>query len=142
MMSSPFSAPQSPGHGRNQSLSALPSTLIASSEPMIHVRANSKVGGPLTSNTFAPEFIRVEALAGRSQLVNGIEGENDFLGRRYVWVPDRQVAFVRGWVVEEVEGGRLLVQCEDETVSLTNPTLRSPANGGPAAKGSRFRKRG
>ena len=125
MMSSPLSTPQSSGHGRNQSLSALPSTLSASNGPKIRARTNSKAGGPLTSNTFAPEFIKVEALAGRSQFVNGIEGENDFSGRRYVWVRDRQVAFVRGWVVEEVEGGGLLVQCEDETVSLMNLTSRS-----------------
>lgn len=51
--------------------------------------------------------------------VKGIEGENDFSGKRYVWVRDAQAAFVRGWVVEELEGSRLLVQCDDGSVSTT-----------------------
>lgn len=45
--------------------------------------------------------------------VKGIEGENDFSGKRYVWVKDPQTGFVRGWVVEDLEGNRLLVQCDD-----------------------------
>lgn len=55
----------------------------------------------------------------RSQdTVKGIEGENDFSGKRYVWVKDPQAAFVRGWIVEELDGNRLLVQCDDGTVSI------------------------
>jgi myosin heavy chain 9/10/11/14 len=50
-------------------------------------------------------------------IVNGIEGENDFSGRRYVWLKDPQAAFVKGWVVEELPGNRLLVQCDDGSVS-------------------------
>lgn len=48
--------------------------------------------------------------------VKGIEGENDFSGKRYVWLKDPQSAFVKGWVVEEKEGNQLLVQCDDGTV--------------------------
>ena len=44
-----------------------------------------------------------------------VEGENDFSGKRYVWLHDPKNAFVRGWVVEEVPGGKLLVQCDDGT---------------------------
>jgi len=53
--------------------------------------------------------------------VKGIEGENDFSGKRYVWLKDPQTAFVRGWVVEELEGNRILVQCDDGSVSRTVP---------------------
>lgn len=49
--------------------------------------------------------------------VKGIEGENDFSGKRYVWLKDPESAFVKGWVVEELEGNKLLVQCDDGTVS-------------------------
>lgn len=49
--------------------------------------------------------------------MNSIEGENDFSGRRYVWIKDPTTAFVKGWVVEELEGGSLLVQCDDGSVS-------------------------
>jgi myosin protein heavy chain len=42
-----------------------------------------------------------------------VEGENDFSGKRYVWLRDPTTAFVRGWVVEDLPGGRLLVQCDN-----------------------------
>ena len=51
--------------------------------------------------------------------MKGIEGENDFSGKRYVWVRDSEVAFVRGWVMEEIEGDRMLVQCDDGSVGLS-----------------------
>ena len=44
-----------------------------------------------------------------------MEGENDFSGKRYVWLHDPKNAFVRGWVVEELPSGKLLVQCDDGT---------------------------
>jgi myosin protein heavy chain len=52
--------------------------------------------------------------------VERIEGENDFSGKRYVWLRDSAQAFVRGWVVEELEGDKLLVQCDDGSVRKTN----------------------
>ena len=48
--------------------------------------------------------------------IRGIEGENDFSGKRYLWLRDPQSAFVRGWVVEELGGDRLLVQCDNGSV--------------------------
>lgn len=45
-----------------------------------------------------------------------MEGDNDFSGKRYVWLKDPEKAFVRGQVIEECEGGVLLVQCEDGSV--------------------------
>jgi myosin protein heavy chain len=52
-----------------------------------------------------------------TDIVKGIEGENDFSGRKYVWLRDQQTAFVKGWVVEELGGNKLLVQCDDGSVS-------------------------
>ncbi len=51
-----------------------------------------------------------------SDMVKGIEGENDFSGKRYVWLKDPQVAFVRGWIVEDLDNNRILVQCDDGSV--------------------------
>ena len=51
-------------------------------------------------------------------VVKGIEGENDFSGKRYVWLKDPQSAFVKGWVVQELGGNRILVQCDDGSVSV------------------------
>lgn len=65
------------------------------------------------SNTFAPSFIKSEELRRKPETVQGIEGENDFSGKRYVWLKDPQTAFVKGWVVEERENNMILVQCDD-----------------------------
>ncbi|GAW21305.1 hypothetical protein ANO14919_108240 [Xylariales sp. No.14919] len=98
-------------------------------------RADSKSNLP-GSTTFAPSFIKTEDLRRSIDVVRGIEGENDFSGKRYVWLKDPQAAFVKGWVVEELEGGRLLVQCDDgsqrevdsESVDKVNPAKFDKAN--------------
>ncbi|KAI6435164.1 hypothetical protein MCOR22_009326 [Pyricularia oryzae] len=77
-----------------------------------HTREGSR--GAASSSTFAPSFIKSEEMR-RSDTVRGIEGENDFSGKRYVWLKDPQTAFVKGWVVEELGAGRILVQCDDGT---------------------------
>lgn len=58
-------------------------------------------------------------------MVKGIEGENDFSGKRYVWLKDPQQAFVKGWVVEELGGNRILVQCDDGSVRALSFLLPS-----------------
>jgi hypothetical protein len=58
------------------------------------------------------------------ETVRGIEGENDFSGKRYVWLKDINTAFVKGWIVEELPDNRLVVQCDDGSVS-TMKTLCS-----------------
>jgi myosin protein heavy chain len=68
------------------------------------------------SSTFAPSFIKTEEMRRGSDTVKGIEGENDFSGKRYVWLKDPQAAFVKGWVVEELPENRILVQCDDGSV--------------------------
>jgi len=69
-----------------------------------------------STSTFAPSFIKTEEMRKPTDIVNGIEGENDFSGKKYVWLKDPQTAFVMGWVVEGLEGNRLLVQCDDGSV--------------------------
>jgi len=110
MLQSPTSPPIPSGHARNQSVSDLVSGLNTSDSrrPRGGSIRNSTPGG-----TFAPQFIRVEGLDGAEDKVRGIEGENDFSGKRYVWVQDPKTAFVRGWVVEDLPDGLLRVQCDD-----------------------------
>lgn len=79
-------------------------------------RSNSTRTIHQSSNTFAPKFIKTEESQSAGDKVGGIEGENDFSGKRYVWLRDPQSAFIRGWVVEELHEGRLLVQCDDGSV--------------------------
>ncbi|KAI9801053.1 MAG: hypothetical protein M1833_002921 [Piccolia ochrophora] len=120
---SPLSDNLSPGHGHSQSFTSLSSAL--SPRPSTNARTNSTP----TSNTFAPRFIKSDEVTQSQSQVRAIEGENDFSGKRYVWLKDPETAFVRGWVVEQEEGGRLLVQCDDgsqrevddENVDKVNP---------------------
>lgn len=84
----------------------------------------------LAGGTFAPKFIKSEEMQNAPQLIRGIEGENDFSGKRYVWLRHPEKAFVRGWVVEELEGNNLLVQCDDgdqQTVDADSVDKVNPA---------------
>ena len=98
------------GHARNQSLSQLSAPLARSDSSRL--RSNSNRNGA-SAGTFAPQW----TADGSQDIpeVRGIEGENDLSGKRYVWLRDPKTAFVRGWVVEELSGGELLVQCDDGT---------------------------
>lgn len=108
-------------HSRNQSYSSLNSPALTNGSSH-HTRNDSETkNGIKRSTTFAPSFIRSEEVASRREAVNSIEGENDFSGKRYVWVKDPASAFVKGWVVEELEGGLLLVQCDDGRVRCLPP---------------------
>lgn len=102
-------------HNRNQSFSP-PSGSSFAPLQLAMQRSNSTRAIHQSSNTFAPKFIKTEESQRVGDKIGGIEGENDFSGKRYVWLRDPQSAFVRGWVVEELRAGRLLVQCDDESV--------------------------
>lgn len=129
--SSPLLPASTPSpHTRNQSHASLATALAQpSSAASRHVRGYSRESTP-TSNTFAPSFIKTEEMRKPTDIVRGIEGENDFSGKRYVWLKDPQVAFVKGWVVEELGGNRILVQCDDGTVRKNTPhkTSRDAGN--------------
>ncbi|KAM0812938.1 putative Myosin type-2 heavy chain 1 [Seiridium cardinale] len=126
----------SPSHKRNSSVAEIAASLApASGAGSRHARSDSKSSAP-NSSTFAPSFIKTEDMRRSIDVVKGIEGENDFSGKRYVWLKDPQVAFVKGWVVEELPGGRILVQCDDgsqrevdsESVDKVNPAKFDKAN--------------
>ena len=125
VLSSPLAGHQTlPSHQRNQSFSNLGNLVSPANSSnygssnhnsLVRHRSNSKATLN-SSNTFAPSFIKTEEVQRGSETVQGIEGENDFSGKRYVWLKDPQTAFVKGWVVEEMEGGQILVQCDDGSV--------------------------
>ncbi len=116
IISSPLSGIQSSPHNRNQSLSSLAGVLSPNNDSTGRHSSNSKTGTP-TSNTFAPSFIHSEDIKRGAEVVRGIDGENDFSGKRYVWLKDSQTAFVKGWIVEELGNNHILVQCDDGSVS-------------------------
>ncbi|CAJ2504050.1 Uu.00g114440.m01.CDS01 [Anthostomella pinea] len=123
-----------PTHTRTQSHTSIAANLASvTGDGPRHQRARSNTPN---SSTFAPSFIKTEDMRRSIDVVRGIEGENDFSGKRYVWLKDPQAAFVKGWVVEELEGSRLLVQCDDgsqrevdsESVDKVNPAKFDKAN--------------
>jgi len=119
---SPIMAPTpAVNHVRHQSFAELGlGSLERKDSKRISVPAR---GSTANAGTFAPKFIKPESLDGAAERVGGIEGENDFSGKRYVWVKDPEVAFVRGWVVEDLPNARLLVQCDDGSVSAILSTF-------------------
>ncbi|KAJ5573958.1 Myosin tail [Penicillium hispanicum] len=98
------------GHLRNSSVSQISPTLSPISAN--RERSNSARNNA-SSGTFAPSFIKSEEMRRGADQIRGLEGDNDFSGNKYVWLRDAQKAFVRGLVLEELEGGRLLVQSDD-----------------------------
>jgi myosin protein heavy chain len=116
-------SPMSPSQTRDRSYSLLNTTLAPSGTVSRHVRENSRSSTNTPTATFAPSFIKTDEMRKPIDVVRGIEGENDFSGKRYVWLKDPQTAFVKGWVVEELEGNRILVQCDDGSVSHSHDGL-------------------
>ncbi|PHH65256.1 hypothetical protein CDD81_3115 [Ophiocordyceps australis] len=136
LLSSPAASDEravSASHSRSQSSSSLATGAVA----LRQLRSNSKTMAS-ASGTFAPSFIKTDEMGRGSQhgAVEGIEGENDFSGKRYVWLKDAQHAFIKGWVVEELADNAMLVQTEDGTqrrveadkVDKVNPAKFDKAN--------------
>lgn len=111
------------GHSRSQSSSLLSSTFAPSRTN--RERSSSNRSSMSTSSTFAPSFIHTSDVPREENCVRHIEGENDFSGKRYVWLRDPQLAFVKGWVVEELDDGQLLIQCDDGSVNLSSDCFGS-----------------
>lgn len=116
-----FSSPQSPmspsGHARNHSFSPM-----GAAQPPVRTNSKRLRSGSFrgahhsqASGTFAPQFIKSDALS-KARTPGQIEGENDFSGKRYVWLKDAEKTFVRGSVVECLDGDKLLVLCDDGSV--------------------------
>lgn len=96
-------------HDRGQSFS--PSTSLSSVPG--HLRTQSLQRTNSTSSTFAPKFIKSPEIRRQEDRISSIEGENDFSGKRYVWVKDLEKAFVRGWIIDDLPNDHVLVQFED-----------------------------
>ncbi|KAL8716330.1 MAG: hypothetical protein Q9220_000235 [cf. Caloplaca sp. 1 TL-2023] len=102
--------PLSPSnHARNQSFPSF-TALDSNRSRTGSIRTQSQ-----STSTFAPQFIKSDDSQRVEEGIRGIEGENDFSGKRYVWLRDSNVAFVKGWIVEDRGNNQLLIQCDDGT---------------------------
>ena len=115
VLTSPHASPSPITHNRNQSFSAFGASGLSPANT-VRERSNSSRSGNAACSTFAPQFIKDTELRREDERISRIEGENDFSGRRYVWLQDSKSAFVKGWVVNEVADSRMVVQCEDGSV--------------------------
>ncbi|KAI5291769.1 hypothetical protein KEM54_000291 [Ascosphaera aggregata] len=91
---------------------------------LFHAKSSSKSNRQSTgtnSSTFAPKFIKDEEVRRAADTLQSQEGDNDFSGRRYVWLRDPEYAFIRGEVMEETEDGQLLVLCDDGSQREVDP---------------------
>ncbi|RKF81436.1 Myosin-11 [Golovinomyces cichoracearum] len=116
-------------HAHYRSYSSLVGPMLSNHNTYFGNRSNSK-SGTSTSSTFAPSFINPEEKRQGFENKGLIESENCFSGKRYVWLKDPKVAFVKGWIVEELEDNQLLVQCDDG--SQRNVNLLAVDNVNPA----------
>lgn len=112
-----------PSHTRNSSFSPLNSAPNGVS--LVRRRSNSAKNSSQSSNTFAPGFIKSEELQRGADQIRGLEGDNDFSGKRYVWMKDSERAFIKGLVLDDRADGTLLVQCDDGDVSAGRTRLGS-----------------
>ena len=102
------------GHTRNSSSPQLNTSTNATSA--VRQRSNSSRSNNGISNTFAPQFIKSDELKRGAEQIHSLEGDNDFSGKKYVWLKDPEKAFARGLVLEEREDGMLQIQREDGSV--------------------------
>ncbi|KAL8732834.1 MAG: hypothetical protein Q9166_002435 [cf. Caloplaca sp. 2 TL-2023] len=112
VVTSPRATSSPSNHACNSPFSPAAETYLAPVSTGRHRTGSIKTHSQSTS-TFAPQFIKSDEPQRAGEGVGGIEGENDFSGKRYVWLRDPTVAFVKGWIVEELGHRRLLVQCDD-----------------------------
>jgi myosin heavy subunit len=71
-----------------------------------HVRNDS-------TGTFTPKFINALGLNARP--TDAARDLAEFSGKRWVWLKDDKLAFVKGWVTQD-KGSVLQVKCDNETV--------------------------
>ncbi|GAB7345865.1 hypothetical protein MBLNU457_4114t1 [Dothideomycetes sp. NU457] len=126
IMQSPIPKAPVSSHSRTNSLADMGMGSLARSSSKSVSSPAGRQGSP-APGTFAPKFIKTE-LDGATETVGGIEGENDFSGKRYVWVKDPKNAFVKGEVIEELGNDMLRVLCDDgsrdveaDSVDKVNP---------------------
>ena len=125
LITSPRSTISPSSHARNSSFTSSGDIHCAPTNKY-RPRTGSIRNNSQPTSTFAPQFIKTEESSRRHERVAGIEGENDFSGKRYVWLRDPDLAFVKGWIVEELGQDRLLVQCEDGNVQSNRKSPAQP----------------
>jgi myosin protein heavy chain len=70
-----------------------------------------------STGTFTPKFIN--ALSAKdARPTDAARDLAEFSGKRWVWLKDEKLAFVKGWVIED-KGDMLVVRCENEGTDRT-----------------------
>jgi len=98
---------------QNQSLSS-----STPSPKHLHSRTDSLTSSSPSTGTFTPKFINNLNTSHHSQSTDSARDLAEFSGKRWVWLKDDKLAFVKGWVVDD-HGDTLLVRCDNESVDRT-----------------------
>jgi myosin heavy chain 9/10/11/14 len=82
--------------------------------PSKHTRTESPSTG-----TFTQKFVNDLAIPDKSSTSSDSARDlAEFSGKRWVWLKDEKLAFVKGWVTED-NGDTLQVRCDNESVDRT-----------------------
>lgn len=87
-----------------------PVVLLKQSHNTLPSRPHSRKS---STGTFTPRFIH-SLNAKETWSADVARDIAEFSGKRWVWVKDDQLAFAKGWVVDD-NGSTLTVRCEDES---------------------------
>jgi myosin heavy chain 9/10/11/14 len=82
-----------------------------------HTHHPHKLSRKSSTGTFTPKFID-SLIEKDTSAMDSARDLAEFSGKRWVWVKDDQLAFVKGWVTED-NGPTLQVRCDDESVDRT-----------------------
>lgn len=82
---------------------------------------HSKTFAPATSISTTAKL--VDAISNNSLQKSPISPGDDlnqaeFASKRWVWVPDEKLAFIKGFVTADLDDGKLKVRCVDDSVCL------------------------
>jgi myosin protein heavy chain len=88
-----------------------PASLKQTQHSPQHSRSDS------TTGTFTPKFINALS-AKNSGSTESARDLAEFSGKRWVWLKDDKLAFVKGWVTED-NGDTLQVRCDNEGIDRT-----------------------
>jgi myosin heavy chain 9/10/11/14 len=91
-------------------------TLTQSPSPSHSPKHTRTESAPLGSTgTFTPKFINTLEATRSSHSTDSARDLAEFSGKRWVWLKDEKLAFVKGWVTED-NGSTLQVRCDNESV--------------------------
>lgn len=90
---------------------------LQQAQSQVHTHHPHKLLRKSSTGTFTPKFIN-SVIEKDTVATDSARDLSEFSGKRWVWIKDDQLAFVKGWVTED-SGSTLQVRCDNESVDRT-----------------------